>query len=160
MRKNLFFVAVFVALCSFVLAGVAFSEVVVIKNKEGKVPFVEKKEDVKMEKIDMVGGEKPENKCEGWTYGTYVAFANGKIQIHKIAMEPKGRIGTHQGGDYVCYVVEGEGDLVLVGPDNKDVGKFHYKPGDVIVFEPDTLHYWSNGDKATVMIGVEPVAAK
>lgn len=158
MRKNLFFLTILVTLCTFVFVGNAFSDVVVIKNKEGKVPFVEKKEDIKMNKIGMVGGDKPENKSEGWTYGTYTEFANGKIKINKIALEPRGKIGTHQGGDYVCYVVEGEGDLILVGPDKTDVGKFHYKPGDVMVFEPDTLHYWVNGDKATVMIGVQPVA--
>ena len=158
MKKN-FNVIGFVVLAScFLFTGMAFSETVVIENTKGKVPIIIQKDDVAMAPIDVIGGDKPENKCQGWTYGTFFTTADKALKINNIVMEPNGKIGTHEGGSvYVCVVVEGKGVLTMLDTNNKSSAKFNWKPGDIIVFRPDTLHRWDNGDKRTVMIGVETV---
>ena len=54
-------------------------------------------------------------------------------------------------------MVEGNGVLTMVDTKNKESAKFNWKPGDVIVFKPKTMHRWDNGDKRTVMVGIETV---
>jgi quercetin dioxygenase-like cupin family protein len=158
MKKRSIMVGMMVLAGCFLVTGMAFSETVVIETVKGKGPIIIPKDDVKMAAIDWIGGEKPENKCEGWTYGTFYTTADNSLKVNNIVIEPNGKIGTHEGGSvYVCVVVEGEGVLTMVDTNNKVTSKFNWKPGDVIVFRPPGLHRWDNGDKRTVMIGIETV---
>lgn len=45
----------------------------------------------------------------------------------------------------------------MVDTKNKESAEFNWKPGDVIVFRTNMMHRWDNGDKCTVMIGIETV---
>lgn len=159
MKKSFILTGIIVMASCFLLAGIGFCETVVIENTKGDVPIIIKKDDITMVPVPMVGGEKPENKCEGWTYGTYYTTTDNALRVNNIVIEPNGKIGTHKGPNpyYVCFVVEGEGVLTMVGAGNKPVATFNWKPGDVIVFRPNTLHRWDNGNKRTVMIGIESV---
>lgn len=157
MKKGMILLGVVLLGFCFIGAGTAFCETVVIENAAGKVPIIIKKDDVSMVPIAKFG-DKPEQKCEGWTYGTFYTTADNGLKINNIVIEPNGKIGTHEGGTvYACFVVEGEGVLTMVDKSNKVSAKFNWKPGDVIVFRPHTMHRWDNGDKRTVMIGIETV---
>lgn len=159
MNKYFTAAGIIVLTICFFFAGQGFSETIVIEDTKGDVPIIIKKDDISMVPVDQVGGEKPENKCVGWTYGTYYTTADNALRVNKIVIEPNGKIGTHDGPHsyYICLVVEGEGVLTLVDANNKPCGTFNWKPDDVIVFRANTLHRWDNGDKQTVMIGVEKV---
>ena len=88
----------------------------------------------------------------------FYTTADNALKINNIVIEPNGKIGTHEGGTvYACVVVEGKGVLTMVDTKNKESAKFNGKPGDVIVFGPNTMHRSDNGDKRTVMIGIETV---
>jgi quercetin dioxygenase-like cupin family protein len=44
--------------------------------------------------------------------------------------------------------------------DGKKVNEIQYKAGDVLVFRPDTMHYWKGGTEKTVMFGVQQIVPK
>ena len=130
----------------------SFGKVVVIESAKDKVPVVIEKSDVALADVPELAGQP----CKGFKYGTVYTTVGTSIKIHKIEIEADGTISTHEGATvYVCYVITGEGDLGLVDPQGKTINTFHYKPGDVIVFRPNTLHYWKNGLDKTEMLGVE-----
>jgi quercetin dioxygenase-like cupin family protein len=157
MKKGIITLGIVLLASCFLATSMAFAETIVVENAAGKVPIIIKKDAVSMAAIDKVG-DKPENKCVGWTYGAFYTTADNGLKINNIVIEPNGKIGTHEGGTvYICYVVEGKGVLTMVDTNNKESAKFNWKPGDVIVFRPNTMHRWDNGDKRTVTVGVETV---
>jgi hypothetical protein len=49
----------------------------------------------------------------------------------------------------------------LNGKGGEQIGEITYKPDDVIVFQPKTLHGWVNGDAAFEFLGFDmPVLRK
>ncbi len=58
-------------------------------------------------------------------------------------------------------LVAGTGKLTLNGKGGEQIGEITYKPDDVIVFQPKTLHGWVNGDAAFEFLGFDmPVLRK
>ena len=75
---------------------------------------------------------------------------------------PKARLPfTRVHNQYILYVVAGTGKLTLNGKGGEQIGEITYKPDDVIVFQPQTLHGWVNGDAAFEFLGFDmPVLRK
>jgi len=63
---------------------------------------------------------------------------------------------------YILYVIAGTGKLALVDKDGATtVAEVKYKPDDVIVFQPDTLHNWKNDSGvAFEFLGVVPTTPR
>lgn len=62
---------------------------------------------------------------------------------------------------YVLYVIAGTGKLTLNGKGGEQIGELTYKPDDVIVFQPHTLHGWVNSDAGFEFLGFDmPVLRK
>ncbi len=157
MKKRIITLSIVLLAGCFLTAGMAFGQTIVIENAKDKAPIIIEKAAVSMVSIPAVG-DKPYQKCEGWTYGMFYETADKKLKINNIVIEPNGTIGTHEGGSvYACYVVEGKGVLSNFDANNKVTSKFNWKPGDVLVFRPNTMHRWDNGDKRTVMVGIETI---
>ncbi len=154
MKRKLIRVTPAVLLAFFLVAGAAQSKVYVIDNTGDKVPTAVEKPDAKMADVPEINGQK--NK--GFGYGTY-DITVGPVKINKITVVPKGTIVTHEApSTYLCIIVKGEGQLGLVDKAGKTVSTVHYKAGDFILFQPNTLHNWKNGNKATEMLGIEYAA--
>ena len=73
-----------------------------------------------------------------------------------------GKVGVHEGAQqYILYVIRGAGELTLIGKGGEVVAQVAYKPDDVIVFQPHTLHGWVNGSEPFDFLGVDlPVLRK
>ncbi len=81
------------------------------------------------------------------------ADTTGEVTVSMVlcTIEPGGTIPTHAGPPrYICYILQGEGKLTLNGGTPLD-----YQPSDCIIFMPETLHGWENGDDVTAVLCVE-----
>jgi quercetin dioxygenase-like cupin family protein len=88
---------------------------------------------------------------QGFTYAALYELPGAGIQVMRGHVDPKGSIAVHEGkGQYVLYVISGTGTLTLNGKSGEQIGEVTYKPEDVIVFQPNTLHGWINGDAARI----------
>ena len=78
-------------------------------------------------------------------------------------VDPKGSIAVHEGPHqvYILYVITGTGKMTLNDKGGEQIGEITYKPDDVIVFQPKTLHGWVNGDAPFEFLGFDmPVLRK
>jgi oxalate decarboxylase/phosphoglucose isomerase-like protein (cupin superfamily) len=58
-------------------------------------------------------------------------------------------VAAHDGPQqYILYVIGGTGTLGLVDQAGATISEIKYKPDDVIVFQPKTLHNWKNSGGA------------
>lgn len=73
------------------------------------------------------------------------------VSLFIFTMEPGETIATHAGSTTaICYMLQGEGTLTLKGGTPLD-----YQPNDCIIFMPETLHGWENGDEVTAGLYVD-----
>jgi len=161
--KKIFKLVGVLALASiFVGFGDSYGKTIVVENGKDNVPMLTEKNDMSLAEIPKIG----ENKCKGFSIGTFYVTGGNSIsgvKIHKLEIKPDGLIATHEGpaaGEYICYVIAGEGELGLVDKNGNTVATYHWKPGDVIIFrpniaKPNSLHFWKNGPAKTEMIGIE-----
>ena len=162
MKRVVWLGGVFVFLFFFLMGGVSPAKVIVVENGADNVPMFIEKSDVTLAKVPDIGGKE----CVGFNSGTYYMTAGNSItglKIHRHEIEPEGLIVTHEGpavGEYLCYIIEGEGELGLVDFSGSTVATHHWQPGDLIIFrpsshKPNALHYWTNGAEKTVFLGIE-----
>ena len=161
--KKIFMLIGVLTLASVLMGiGSVYGKTVVIENGKDNIPMIIEKNDITLFNVPKIG----EKECKGFKTGTFYITSGNSIsgvKIHKMEIEPNGLIATHEGptvGEYVCYVISGEGALVLLNKEGKTVATYNWKPGDVIVFRPNiakpvTLHYWQNGPAKTEMIGIQ-----
>jgi quercetin dioxygenase-like cupin family protein len=138
-----------------VLAG----EVYVIETSQGDKPIAIKKDAGTLAAVPGMGEGKPN---QGFSYGAIYELPGAGIRVMRGHVDPKGSIAVHEGpSQYILYVVSGTGKLSLNGRNGEQIGELTYKPDDVIVFQPHTLHGWTNGDTAFEFLGVDmPVLRK
>jgi hypothetical protein len=162
MKKSLTLIAIVLLAGIFVGYGTSYAKTVVVENGKDNVPTFIEKNDINLVNVPKIG----DKECKGFRSGTFYITSGNSIagvKIHKLEIEPNGFIAMHEGppvGEYVCYVITGTGELVLVDKTGKNVATYVWKPGDVIVFRPNiakpiTLHYWKNGQDKTEMIGIQ-----
>jgi len=162
MKKNVMLVGILFLVTFLIGFGVSYGKTIVVENGKDNVPMFIEKNDITLVDVPKLG----DKECKGFKSGTfYVTSGNSisAVKIHKLEIEPDGLIALHEGpavGEYICYVISGEGELGLVSKDGKTVATYNYKPGDVIIFrpniaKPNSLHYWKNGPKKTEMIGIQ-----
>lgn len=98
----------------------------------------------------------------GFTYGALYELPGAGIQVMRGHVDPNGSIAVHDGPQqYVLYVISGTGKMTLNGKDGAEIGEITYKPDDVIVFQPNTLHGWVNGGAVFEFLGFDmPVLRK
>jgi quercetin dioxygenase-like cupin family protein len=139
-----------------------FAKTVVIENGKDNLPMIIEKNDINMVTVPKIG----DKECKGFKAGTYYITSGNSaagVKIHKLELEPNGYIAVHEGpsvGEYVSYIITGEGELGLLNKEGKTVATYQWKAGDVIIFRPNimkpiTLHYWKNGPAKTEVIGVQ-----
>jgi quercetin dioxygenase-like cupin family protein len=86
---------------------------------------------------------------KGFAYTTAFELAGTGVQIARGRVEPGGTVATHDGPQqYILYVIGGNGTLGLVDRTGATISEIKYKPDDVIVFQPNTLHNWKNASAA------------
>ena len=161
--KKIFLLVGVLSLVSVLIGfGVSYGKTIVVENGKDNVPMFIEKNDITLVDVPKIG----DKECKGFKSGTfYVTSGNSisAVKIHKLEIEPNGFIAVHEGpaaGEYICYVISGEGELGLVNKDGKTVTTYKWKPGDVIIFrpniaKPNSLHYWKNGPEKTEMIGIQ-----
>ena len=138
-------------LCLCFFSETAFGRTVVVKNTADKTPVVVDGPDLNMEEILSTNG-KPNS---GFFYGTIFSLAGG-VDVKFGQVQPGGRIAEHETASrYVMIVIRGSGRLVNFDIEGKESSYFEFQPGDVIIFEPHTMHSWENGDKTWEFIGVK-----
>jgi quercetin dioxygenase-like cupin family protein len=163
-KMKKFFILIGVLTLASVLMGVGsvYAKTVVIENGKDNIPMIIEKNNITLFNVPKIG----EKECKGFKTGTFYTTSGNSIsgvKIHKMEIEPNGYIAAHEGpaaGEYICYVISGEGELVLLNKEGKTVATYNWKPGDVIVFRPNiakpiTLHYWQNGPAKTEMLGIQ-----
>jgi quercetin dioxygenase-like cupin family protein len=128
-------------------------EFYVIENGQGNKSVAVKKETPPLAAVPTMAGGKPN---QGFNYGALYEIPGASTRVMHGHVDAKGSIAVHDGPQpYVLYVISGTGKLTLNDKGGAQVGEITYEPDDVIVFQPDTLHGWINGDAAFEFIGVE-----
>ena len=163
MRKIIVLTGIIMVGFILVTGGIVQAKVMVVENGQDNVPTItEKKEVMPVTPIPKIGDKEAKGFTLSEPYATAVNAPNG-VKIWRNEVEPNGLIPTHEGpasGEYICYMIAGSGELVLLDAAGKTVSVYHYRPGDVIVFKssatkPNTLHYWKNSSDKTVIIGIQ-----
>jgi quercetin dioxygenase-like cupin family protein len=134
-------------------------EVYVIETSQGGKPIAVTKDTAALAAVPNMGEGKPN---QGFDYGSLYELPGAGIQVMRGHVDPKGSIAVHDGPQqYILYVIAGTGKLTLNGKGGEKIGELTYKPDDVIVFQPHTLHGWVNGDAAFEFLGFDmPVLRK
>jgi quercetin dioxygenase-like cupin family protein len=134
-------------------------EVYVIENAAGKKAAAVKKEAPALSAVPAMPDGK---KNQGFNYAMLYDMPGAATHVMRGHVDARGTIAVHQGAlPYVLYVVSGSGKLSLNDEGGGQIGEITYKPDDVIVFQPNTLHGWINGDTPFEFLGVElPAPAK
>ncbi|KJC61250.1 hypothetical protein UP10_10340 [Bradyrhizobium sp. LTSPM299] len=133
-------------------------EVYVIENGQGKKPVAVKTETSQLAAVPaMPNGERN----QGFNYGALYELPGSGTHVMRGHVDPKGSIAIHEGAlPYILYVVSGTGKLSLNDKGGEQIDVINYKPDDVIVFQPNTPHGWTNGDTAFEFLGVELPASQ
>jgi quercetin dioxygenase-like cupin family protein len=128
-------------------------EVYVVENGEANKPVAVKKETSALAAVPAM----PNGKLnQGFSYGVLYELPGAAAHVMRGHVDAKGSIAVHEGAlPYILYVISGSGKLSLNDKGGGQIGEITYKPDDVIVFQPNTLHGWSNGDSAFEFLGVE-----
>jgi quercetin dioxygenase-like cupin family protein len=128
-------------------------EVYVIENGQGNKAVAVRKEAPPLAAVPAMPDGK-QNK--GFSYGALYELPGADTRVMHGHVDPKGSIAVHEGArPYVLYVIGGTGKLSLNDKGGGQIGEITYKPDDVIVFQPNTLHGWINSDAAFDFLGVE-----
>ena len=128
-------------------------EIYVIENGQGKKAVAVKKETAALSAVPAMPDGKPN---QGFNYAKLYELPGAEYPVMRGHVDAKGSIAVHEGPlPYVLYVISGSGRLSLNDAGGAQIGEVVYKPDDVIVFQPDTLHGWTNGDTAFEFLGVE-----
>ena len=118
-------------------------EVYVIESSQGSKPIAVKKDTSPLAAVPMMADGKSN---QGFTYASIYELPGAGIQVMRGHVDPKGSIAVHDGASqYILYVIAGTGKLTLNGKGGEQISEITYKPDDVIVFQPKTLHGWING---------------
>jgi quercetin dioxygenase-like cupin family protein len=132
--------------------------VYVIENGEGNKAVAVKKEGAALAAVPTMPDGKPN---QGFNYAKLYELPGGATHVMRGHVDAKGSIAVHEGQlPYILYVISGSGKLSLNDTDGAQIGEVTYKPDDVIVFQPNTLHGWTNGDTAFEFLGVELPASQ
>jgi quercetin dioxygenase-like cupin family protein len=130
------------------IAPACAGDVYIIDNAAGKKPIVIQKDAFALTNVPDLGKDKPN---KGFNYGTALDIPGTGVQVMRGHIDAGGTIAIHEvAQQYILYVIAGTGTLDLVDKDGvTTVGQVKYKPDDVIVFQPDTLHGWKNDGGAS-----------
>jgi quercetin dioxygenase-like cupin family protein len=148
------------SLFAMVMAAPAWAgDVYVIETSQGSKPIAVKKDTSALAAVPNMADGKPN---QGFTYGALYELPCAGVQVMRGHVDAKGSIAVHEGPQqYVLYVIAGTGKLTLNGKGGEQIGELTYKPDDVIVFQPHTLHGWVNSDAAFEFLGFDmPVLRK
>ena len=128
-------------------------EFFVIENGPGSKSIAVKQETAPLAAVPAMPNGKPN---QGFDYGMLYDLPGAGTRVMRGHVDAKGAIAVHDGQrPYVLYVISGSGKMTLNDKAGTQVGEITYKPDDVIVFQPDTMHGWANGDAAFEFLGVE-----
>jgi quercetin dioxygenase-like cupin family protein len=157
MKYRIFAVGTIMVIAS--LASASAGDVYVIENSQGKTPIAVKSDSFSLAPVPALGEGKPN---QGFSYATAFEMPGSAIQVARGHIEPGGKMAVHEGAQqYILYVVRGTGQLTLINANGQAVGEVSYKPDDVIIFQPHTLHGWVNGNEPFDFLGVDlPVLRK
>jgi quercetin dioxygenase-like cupin family protein len=157
MKTRVWAVAAITVLAS--AASAAAGDVYVIENSQGKTPMAVKNDSFSLAAVPAMGEGKPN---QGFSYATAFEMPGSAIQVARGHVDAGGKVAVHEGAQqYILYVIRGAGELTLIGKGGEVVAQVAYKPDDVIVFQPHTLHGWVNGSEPFDFLGVDlPVLRK
>jgi quercetin dioxygenase-like cupin family protein len=128
-------------------------EVYVIENGTGGIPAAVKRDVPTLAAVPVM----PNGKLnQGFNYAMLYELPGAATHVMRGHVDAKGSIAIHEGPlPYILYVISGSGKLSLNDKDGSRIAEITYKPDDVIVFQPNTLHGWTNGDAPFEFLGVE-----
>ena len=152
MRRLVCAAASLIAIAAIIVPACA-SEVYVIENGQGSKAVAVKKDVSALAAVPAMPNGKPNH---GFNYGMLYELPGAATHVMRGHVDAKGSIAVHEGPlPYILYVISGSGRLSLNDEGGGQIGEITYKPDDVIVFQPNTLHGWTNGDSAFEFLGVE-----
>jgi quercetin dioxygenase-like cupin family protein len=156
MRTTIKFLFVLIISVGMLIGGSSFAEVYVIENSKDNVPIIIDKGEAELPEI----AELNNGACKGFRMNTVYTTVGTGLLAHRIELAAGGNISDHSGPNiFIAYIVQGNGLLVNT-KDGKKVNEIQYKAGDILVFRPDTMHYWTGGTEKTVMFGVQQIIPK
>ncbi|WP_298883560.1 cupin domain-containing protein [uncultured Bradyrhizobium sp.] len=136
-----------------VTAPARAGEIYVIENGQGNKVIAAKKDVAALAAVPVMPDGKPN---QGFNYAKLYELPGANTHVMRGHVDAKGSIAVHEGPlPYILYVISGSGKLSLNDKGGAQIGEVTYKPDDVIVFQPNTLHGWTNGDSAFEFLGVE-----
>jgi quercetin dioxygenase-like cupin family protein len=128
-------------------------DVYVVDNGEGKKPVVMKKDQFVLGEVPAMGPGKPN---VGFSYTTAFELAGAGIQVARGQVKPGGKVAAHEGPQqYLLYVIRGSGKLTCLDKAGNKTAEIAYKPDDLILFQPNTLHEWVNGVETFDFLGID-----
>jgi quercetin dioxygenase-like cupin family protein len=91
---------------------------------------------------------------DGWSLAA-LSDAGVDLFIYKVA--PGKPLAIHKSDlEWLAYVLEGNGQLILADAAGKQTGVVEFKKGDFMVFRADTMHGWKGGTAEALMLFVTP----
>lgn len=90
-------------------------------------------------------------------YGIAATLPAYGLSVAHGRVEPGKSVPSHGGANaYALYVISGAGVLTLTSTDASEDRELPFRAGDVLLFEPDTQHGWTNtGCEPFVWFGVD-----
>jgi quercetin dioxygenase-like cupin family protein len=128
-------------------------EIYVIENAEGNKPVAVKKASPVLGAVPVMPNGKTNR---GFNYGALYDVPGAATHVMRGHVDANGSIAIHEGPQpYILYVISGHGKLSLNDKGGAQIGEITYRPDDVIFFQPNTLHGWTNGETPFEFLGVE-----
>ena len=91
---------------------------------------------------------------KGWTV---TALSDAGVDVYMYKVAPGQPMAIHKSDvEWVAYVLEGDGQLILANAEGKQTSVVNFKKGDYMVFRANTLHGWKGGTAEALMLFVTP----
>lgn len=91
---------------------------------------------------------------KGWTVS---ALVDSGVDFYIFKAAPGAPMAIHKSDvEWIAYVLEGNGQLLLADAAGKQTGVVNFKKGDYMVFRADTMHGWKGGTAEAQILFVTP----
>ena len=95
-----------------------------------------------------------ESGVKGWTL---TALSDAGVDCYLYKAAPGQPMAIHKSDvEWLVYVIEGNGQVILSDADSKPTGVVNFKKGDYMIFRANTLHGWKGGTVESQILFVTP----
>jgi hypothetical protein len=96
---------------------------------------------------------------KGWTVQSF-SSAGVDWFIFKLAVGAAPYPFHKSPDEWIGYILDGSGQLVLGDDNNAQTGVINFRKGDYLLFKANAVHSWKNGPKETQILFLKATAAQ